>query len=246
MDHIQEKINNLKNTITERDKYTLIELYDDPLVKSIRLNYIFYITTLFCLYIISKYSKINFFFTIITFIAASFNGYFVHFIAHYIDFEAFMSKQNNYITNNKYLNNITLWFCRILDFHEKTHHDSTINKTTKNLIVEFLLNFFTQGGFALCFYYIMKKLNGYIFLLWGLLYCTIHIINYNIVPSKVHINHHMEKTTNYGIDFWDIMLGTKYDNNSNDVEIINHYAINIAILTGIIILLIKYDVFYFL
>jgi hypothetical protein len=246
MDHIKEKINYIKNIIYEGEKNTLIGLYNDPLVKSIRLNYIFYITTLCCLFIISTYSKISYFFTIITFIAASFNGYFVHFIAHYIDFESFMTKQNNYITNNKYLNNFIIWWCKILDFHEKTHHDSSVNKTNQNLIFEFLLNFLTQGGFALCFYYIMKKLNGYIFLLWGLLYCTIHIINYNIVPSQVHVKHHFEKSTNYGIDFWDILLGTKYNNNFNDVEIINHYAINVAILTAIIVLIIKYDIFYFL
>ena len=246
MDHINEKINHIKTTIEESEKNTLNGLLNDPLVKSIRCNYIFYITTFVCLFIISKYSKISFFFTILTFIGASFNGYFVHFIAHYIDFETFMSKQNNYITNNKFLNKITIWCCKLLDFHEKIHHDSTVNKTNKNQILEFLLNFFTQGGFALCFYYIMKRLNGYIFLLWGLLYCTIHIINYNIVPSQVHVKHHLEKTKNFGIDIWDIIIGTKYDNDLNDVEIVNHYAINVAILTGIIVLLIKYDVFYFL
>ena len=220
--------------------------FDDPLIKSITSNYIFYITTFICLFIISRYSKRSYLFTIFTFILASYSGYVVHYISHACNIEKEYLKINNYITNNKYLNKIAIFFCKLLDFHDITHHDSSVNKTPKNIMYEFLLNFVTQGAFGIIIYYITKKLNGYIFLLWGLLYCTIHIINYSIVPSKVHMKHHLDKTSNYGIDIWDILFGTKYNDDPNEIESINHYSINLIILTAFVVVLIKNNIFTFL
>jgi hypothetical protein len=219
---------------------------NDPLMKSVTSNYIFYITSLICLFIISKYSKRSFIFTIITFIIASFAGFVIHYVSHAIRLEEEYVKNDNYITRNKYLNKIAIFSCKLLDFHDIIHHDSSINKTTKNIIYEFLLNFLTQGGFGIIIYYITKKLNGYIFLMWGLLYCTIHIINYNIVPSDVHMKHHLDKNTNYGVDIWDILFRTKYNDDPNEIELINHYSFNVIIITVIIVLLIKYNIFKFL
>jgi hypothetical protein len=215
----------------------------DPLYQSIIKNYIFYITSFICLFIISKYSKINLFSTIITFIIASFLGFVIHFVSHAIKLEESYIKQNNYIRRNKYLNNIVIWLCQLLDFHETIHHDSSVNKTQKNMIYEFILNFVTQGGFVMFICYIAKRMNQYAFLLWGLMYCSVHIINYNIVKSKVHEKHHFNKKTNYGIDIWDILFATKYDNDNTDIELINHYSINIVVITAIILLLIKYNIY---
>ena len=72
--------------------------------------------------------------------------------------------------------------------------------------------------------------------LWGILYTTVHNINYNIVPSSVHIKHHLDKNTNYGIDIWDIIFQTKYNNDPTDIENINHYTINLFICTACVIL----------
>jgi len=69
------------------------------------------------------------------------------------------------------------------------------------------------------------------------MYATIHNINYVVSPSATHILHHVDKTTNYGIDIWDIVFGTKYDGDYSidKLENINHYAINTAFITGFIL-----------
>ena len=241
----KKKKSKIEDSIKE-DSIKLHKVTPDPLIQSIKVNYIFYITSLVCLFLISKYSNRNFLFTIITFIIASFSGFVIHYVSHAVSLEKECIKIDNYFTRNKYVNKMLLFSCKLLDFHDIIHHDSSINKTPKNLLYEFLLNFLTQGGFAIIIYYIAKKLNGYIFLLWGLLYCTIHIVNYNIIPSDVHMKHHLDKTTNYGVDIWDILFRTKYNDDPNEIEIINHYAINVVIITAIIILLIKNNIFTFL
>ena len=224
---------------------TFLLYKNDPLIESIIKNYIFYITSFICLIIISIYSKNNLFYTIVSFIIASFSGFVIHYVSHDIKLEEAYLKQNNYIRRNKYSNNIVLFFCKLLDFHETIHHESSINKLKQNMIIEFILNFITQGGCAMLVCYFAKKMNQYVFLLWGLMYCSVHIINYSYIPSKIHEKHHLDKKTNYGIDIWDVMLGTKYNNDTSDIEIINHYSINIIIITVIIILLIKYNVLSF-
>ena len=243
-----KKENNKKQKIKKQKCTKLNNKIDneDPLLKSIKLNYIFYTTCIISLYIISIYSNRNFLFTCFTFLIASIYGYASHFTSHSIHTEELYLKQDNYFTRNNYLRQIILYFCKILDFHDKTHHDSNINKTPINLFYEFLLNLLTQGGLMMLVVYFAKQMNGYIFLMWGLLYCTIHIINYNLMNPEVHVKHHKNKFTNYGIDVWDIILGTKYEDNLHDIELINHYSINVVIVTFIIIMLIKYKIFNFL
>ena len=55
---------------------------------------------------------------------------------------------------------------------------------------------------------------------------------------KTHIDHHKDSNKNLGIDIWDIIFGTKYD--WNDIEDINHYAINFILCSIIVILIHKY------
>ena len=212
---------------------------DSNIIKSIKINYIFYISIFICLYAISYYGKSNLIWSIITFIIVSFLGYVAHFVSHFIDFRYYYNKLdtnlNNSITKNKTLNSILSFIVEILDFHDKVHHDSSINKYSHNIINEFIGNFITQAGIFLIFKYLMSKLNYSIIILWGLMYSTIHIINYDIIKNPIHIKHHLDKNTNYGIDIWDIIFNTKYKNNNNDIENINHYSINTILLTCIII-----------
>ena len=96
--------------------------------------------------------------------------------------------------------------------------------------------------------------NNIIIIFWGLIYATVHIINYNIIESKEHISHHNRdlsknkaynkennKVYNYGIDILDILFDTKYEND-NSVENINHYAYNCIILLVIIIFIDKFNI----
>ena len=60
------------------------------------------------------------------------------------------------------------------------------------------------------------------------------------------MKHHLDKTSNYGIDIWDILFGTKYNDDPNEIESINHYSINLIILTAFVVVLIKNNIFTFL
>ena len=64
------------------------------------------------------------------------------------------------------------------------------------------------------------------------MYATIHNINYNIIHPLTHQQHHWNDKTNYGIDIWDIIIGSKYD--WNEVETYNHTAINLIVITAVI------------
>ena len=71
-------------------------------------------------------------------------------------------------------------------------------------------------------------------MLWCLVYSSFHNINYNLMEEPlIHQEHHENIFTNIGIDIVDVILNTKYDD--NNIENINHYAINTIIITGILL-----------
>ena len=106
------------------------------------------------------------------------------------------------------------------------------------------MNFYVQAGGFILIIWVAQQLNLYVITLWGLMYATIHNINYAIHPPATHMLHHIDKTTNYGIDIWDIIFNTKYgaDYSADKIENINHYAINTAIITVCILLVMNVKV----
>ena len=81
------------------------------------------------------------------------------------------------------------------------------------------------------------KLNYPILFAWSILYSTIHNVNYNIITPICHIQHHLNEKTNYGIDFMDILFGSKYD----DVpEEMNHASLNVILILLFIIFIKDY------
>ena len=227
--------------------YRLRQLYnDDPVANSFKLNYQFYLTLLICVFLISKYSETSFVWGMITIVFVSAAGYFSHYVSHRINALSLFQKldNENYITKNEYVKTGIETFCKLIDFHDQIHHDTNINKKWENIAIEFAMNFYVQAGAFLLVVYAARHLNLYIITLWGLMYATIHNINYDITPSATHMLHHTDKMTNYGIDIWDVVFNTKYegDVSSEALENINHYAINTAVITGIILLIMNVKV----
>lgn len=184
----------------------------------------------------------------ISFILSMVSGYWIHVASHKYD--------TDYIYNNitsiwtfffqkpvpPKLQKMFPFFAYSINFHDYIHHNSEINKDWKHVFVECVSNLFTQGIAIILLYKILGiqlNINGSIISLnypiifaWSLLYATIHNINYNIIMPHCHIQHHINKYTNYGIDFMDILFNTKYDQTP---EAMNHASINIfAILLFII------------
>ena len=209
-------------------------MFKDYIIKHLKLNYIFYIGTLIILYILSKKLNTSFLILVYSFIVAGGTGYFVHVFSHKFSFEDMYTDEfKNYysIVDNSVLDRISKHFIYISDFHRKTHHDTEINKKYYNLIMEFIQNFVSQGVFPIIAIYLSKFVNYWIFILWGLTYATVHIINFNIFTSKIHEQHHLDDNTNYGMELYDIIFKTKYN---DELENINHYLINFFVIAVLI------------
>ena len=168
-------------------------------------------------------------------IYVSASGYFVHQIAHGINLQKVYASQNIYLARNSWIDQILTWFCQAFDFHDEVHHDSSVNKEWQNICYEFILNFITQGGAILLGVHILKQASYSVIVLWALLYATLHNINYNIIHPTTHRDHHLKKTTNYGIDLYDIFFNSKFD--IKDIEEHNHGALNLVLLTILIVYL---------
>ena len=207
------------------------------LVESITHNYIFYVTAIACTAAIAKFSHSSFVLAIVSLVYVSFIGYVTHAFVHNFNYATALKENcaHPLLVNNPRLFTFLERFCYYMDFHEVTHHDTTINRQIPNLLTEFTLNFITQGGFFMLVIVFCRYMNIYIVLLWAMAYCTVHNINYDYLKPAAHQYHHHDKNTNYGIDVWDVLFHTKHPEDKT-VEDINHYSINMVVLTAIICL----------
>jgi len=187
----------------------------------------------------------NMLFGIITYSISCIVGYYVHVYVHSVNFEE--AYKSSIIKT--YLAKPIKWIVEpiiyILDFHDKIHHNTRINKLWYNIAIETISNLFVEGigliillklinfGINLCGH--TFKFNYPILFAWSITYATVHNINYNIITPICHIQHHINKKTNYGSDFMDIIFNSKYDNKPEEM---NHISLNV-ILTMLLIMYIK-------
>ncbi|ALH23039.1 hypothetical protein ceV_133 [Chrysochromulina ericina virus CeV-01B] len=223
-------------------KYNLIDknIKIKAFNESFNKNYISYISILISIFILYKSGKntksiINIF---LSFILVSINGYFAHYVGHKINFVNWFNTSNNILKEYTITNKIFNSIAKILDFHNNIHHDTDINKKPINIINEFLNNFITQGFFPFLLILFSKSIDLRVCFIWGLSYATVHNINYLYLMPETHMDHHKNSNTNFGMDIWDIIFGTKY--NWNDIEDVNHYAINFVLCSIIVVLIHKY------
>lgn len=205
---------------------------EDPLWSSLKINWIFYITLFICLGIINKFYGSGFLRSTVSIIIFAILGYFIHYLSHHVNFTQRYTSNDNYFTRNPILNPVFTWICRVLDFHNDIHHNGKINKSSKNIIYEFLNNFFTQGLSVVLIILIGRSLDLKFAIFWGLFYASFHNINYWIKPCESHMNHHANKHVNYGLDTIDILMGTK---DESEIENYNSGSINIIIITLVFI-----------
>lgn len=245
----ETKIQNEEKPILEKQIDTSVkciasnEEQMDALKQNLKKNIIFYATVILCCLMFTKYITnendttlkkfFNFSKLISSFIFSMLLGHSIHRFSHNINTVDYVNQCDNILTRNKFINNITMFFCRIIDFHSITHHDSSINKKIKNILFEFLNNVITQCVFGVWFAKYLLDFRAV--LLWGLMYATTHNINYLYLRPSTHRDHHLHPSTNFGIDLTDILFNTKY--NWNDIENYNHISINLIIITILIIYL---------
>ena len=260
------------NTNRDRDKKDPLKnkyIYDfldrmPYLKQSFTKNYIFWSVYLIGIIFFSlrygteKHPSTKIISGIVSIFIAMIFGWWVHMISHSTDFlqlyddllksESIFGKLLNYLPEfvHNFIRGIAYY---VLDFHDKIHHDSTINKRWYNVLMEGLENLLMEGGFIIIVANILNveliiknsfindtfRFNNTLIFIWGLLYTTVHLINYRIIHPNPHIEHHMDYYTNYGIDTIDILFNTKYD--IKGVEVFNHGTINIIVIFVLIYLL---------
>jgi hypothetical protein len=242
-----ESVEPIKNTVPLSKNWREVK-------NSFYINRWFWIVVTLCVFILSidsDGSDVSFLAGFSTLIFAMIAGWVVHCISHHYDFYAMYESSGFSKVCSKVpfldtiIRNIMYY---VGDFHDKIHHDTSVNKTPINLLMEIAQNILTQGGivillsawldFGLLINGQTFALNHSVLLLWGLFYATIHNINYNFMTNKIHEEHHLNNRTNYGIDIVDIIFDTKYD--LSHIEDHNHGIINIVMITGALIFLRKW------
>jgi len=199
------------------------------LTKYFKINYIFYITLIICLFILSiKYSK-PIIYLMICFIIISFYGYSTHIFSHSLSVTKLYNSHDTILKKIYPIDLFIKKYCDIHDFHHNIHHNTDINNLFFNRLLEGLNNLFFQSIILIIFKYILIFLDDKIIIFWGLFYTTFHVINVSINNPLVHKEHHINCKTNLGIEFYDILMGTKY--NWKHIECHNSGSINIIILT---------------
>ena len=203
----------------------------EALKKHIVINYPFYIICIVCIYLLSckPSNKKGFITMLLSFSYIAFAGYFIHMISHHIHYTKMYDDYPVIYKNIPFFDKCIRNFTWFLDFHHITHHNSDINKETNNQLLEGINNFFMQGAIGVMAGTLYNMMDWRMFLFWGIFYASFHIINYTYLEPSVHRDHHIDIHSNYGIDIFDILMGTKYD--WNDIENYNHYSINMIILT---------------
>jgi hypothetical protein len=118
--------------------------------------------------------------------------------------------------------------------HLAFHHNTDFNYTKNNKIISFIIEiiFVNIGFFAFLYYF--QIFIGYelfppiLIFYYGIIYITIHNINYSIFHIGNHQKHHLGdeggKITNFGPDTLDHFLGTNQD---SVFEHMYHYIPNI-------------------
>ena len=187
-------------------------------------------------------------------------GYAIHICSHLSDFEQLyinMLASDSWLGSifrqlPNWLNKVNRWIlANVVDFHDKIHHNSEINRRWYYIVVEGLQNILTEGAVLIilsrCFGLAVQiwgesyTLNHQIAALWALMYATMHLINYRVWHPNSHVAHHINYYKNFGLDTLDIIFNTKHD--LSDPENLNHSTPNIVLIAMLIIIIkeMKYD-----
>jgi hypothetical protein len=200
----------------------------EAILQSLWQNMPFYFVLVACMYWLSP--KHGFLVSLLTVTLVSLYSFGMHYISHHLLCMDWYNQYDTMITRSPTVGGFLRMLFKFTDSHAVIHHDSSVNKLWYNVLLEFVNNFVSQGGMLIALKYLLQKANSKAILFWALFYPAVHNINYRFVYSKVHYQHHCDPTTNYFMDIWDILIGTKYD--WSTVESHNHAAITAIVITA--------------
>jgi hypothetical protein len=188
--------------------YLNLTFFDKEIFKKFLYNQFSYTFVLVIFGIILTYKTISPLYTCFLMVGLMYYSYFIHMLLHIIP-----QRYNPHLA-----------------FHHNTDQNSTNNGRIISFIIEAL---FVDIGFFLLLYYFQILINYELFppiliMYYGIIYITVHNINYSILHIGNHQKHHFgdngEITTNFGPDTLDHFLGTNED---SIFEHMYHYTPNI-------------------
>jgi len=188
--------------------YLNIDFFSKETFKKFLYNQFSYTFVLVIFGIILTYKTISPFYTAFLMVGLMYYSYFIHMLLHIIP-----QRYNP---------------------HLAFHHNVDQNFTNNGRIISFIIEaLFVDVGFFLLLYYFQIFINYELFppiliMYYGIIYITVHNINYSILHIGNHQKHHFGDngavTTNFGPDTLDHFLGTNED---STFEHMYHYTPNI-------------------
>ena len=130
------------------DVNTRLDLFNESMNKNwlYIFTYIIGVTAISIQYGNSPYRISNVMNGFNTLITTMFVGWTTHYVSHNVNYKTIYKRclVRKYIKKKyRVLDWCLIRLCKILDFHERGHHDTTINKRLINVITEFVQNIIT-------------------------------------------------------------------------------------------------------
>lgn len=188
--------------------YLNTDFFSKETFKKFLYNQFSYTFVLVLFGIILTHKTISPFYTVILMVGLMYYSYFIHYLLHIIP-------EN-------------------LSPHLTFHHNTEQNSTDNGRIISFIIEaFFVDIGIFAILYFFQIFIHYELFppiliMYYGIIYITIHNINYSVFHIGNHKKHHLGDnggiTTNFGPDTLDHFLGTNQD---STFEHMYHYIPNI-------------------
>jgi len=232
-------------------KICFTDLYNDSNIFLKKNKYLDYIGKIICKYLLDFHSKIHHDLSInkkfINIVLESINNFITQgfglllYIFVINNFNIYNIIKINFLKNNdtfiniynifrKYIVQKIKYIYKYLNNNDKIFIDSLL-QIFKNPFLQIFSNSFIQVLILLLLIYFITKIDYYMILFWTILYVTTHNINFNLIPSFTHRQHHVDPLTNlsFGFDLYDVIFKT-----SEVTEYRPDIIINIIVITAIL------------
>jgi len=122
-----------------------------------------------------------------------------------------------------------------MDFHSAIHHDDRESRKVSNTLIEMYQNLLSQGLAQVVVneWWWGGVLNNWVMGMWAVLYTSAHLINFRVLPARVHELHHERPNTNFEPYLYDILFDTYSGPETISTNMHYNYGVaNILVITA--------------
>lgn len=200
------------------------------------ISYVLACASLSIMYGASKNTATNLITGCVTMLIVPFVGYLTHMLSHQIMYEQIVYNNVDFERLPACIRIVLYLLVLIFDFHHNIHHDQKESSKTIYIVIEAIQNVFFQAGIVMLvnMYIFNNVLNNSIVMLWGMVYVSMHLINFTFYDERNHKIHHEDSNVNYEPFIFDIIFGT-IPKKEIRIESFWHVSFNIVLCTLAII-----------